>query len=183
MTRHRSRWKRRSAIACLLAALAFGSVFWAYGGMLAAPTWESVQETIERDFPDVDHTSTGQLAAWLEAGEDVLLIDCRGAREVAVSRIPEALHLTSRPQVEQHLAGRDRPPDRIVVYCSVGWRSSRLAGQLTDAGLSPVLNLQGSIFMWVNEGRPLVDPRDRPVAKVHPWMRSWGRQLLKPGTF
>lgn len=181
--RARPRWQRRCATACVLAALAVGGVFWAYGGMLAAPTWESVQQTVERDFPAVNHVSTAQLAAWLEAGDDILLIDCRAAREVEVSRIPGAVHLTSREEVRQYLAGRDRPPARIVAYCSVGWRSSRLADQLADLGPIPLHNLQGSIFTWVNEGRPLVDSRGQPVAKVHPWMRSWGRQLLNPGTY
>lgn len=40
------------------------------------------------------------------------------------------------------------------------------------------MNLEGSIFAWANEGRPLVD--DKGLAtKVHPYDAKWG-ELLKP---
>jgi hypothetical protein len=46
------------------------------------------------------------------------------------------------------------------------------------AGLTNVFNLEGSIFQWVNDGRPLVDSNG-PATKVHPYGHRW-RVLLKP---
>jgi hypothetical protein len=41
-----------------------------------------------------------------------------------------------------------------------------------------VYNLDGSIFQWANEGRPLYSGTNR-VASVHPYDREWGRFLKK----
>jgi hypothetical protein len=41
-----------------------------------------------------------------------------------------------------------------------------------------VFNLQGSIFKWANEGRPLI-ANDRAVHVVHPYNERWG-VLLNP---
>ena len=58
------------------------------------------------------------------------------------------------------------------------YRSSRLAERLRQAGCTNVFNLDGSIFQWANEGRPL--ERDgRPVNEVHPYNKTFG-QLLRP---
>ncbi|HEY2615439.1 MAG TPA: hypothetical protein VGI42_06990 [Chthoniobacterales bacterium] len=44
------------------------------------------------------------------------------------------------------------------------------------AGFSHTQNLEGSIFQWANEHRPLV--RDgTPVTVVHPYNSFWGRLL------
>jgi rhodanese-related sulfurtransferase len=75
------------------------------------------------------------------------------------------------------LHGRDRR-EPVVVYCSVGWRSSEVAEALQRSGYRDVRNLKGGIFTWANEGRPLY--RDgRRVFVVHPFDRGWGR-LLTP---
>jgi len=65
------------------------------------------------------------------------------------------------------------------VYCSVGYRSSKFAERLQAAGLIEVMNLEGSIFAWANEDRPL-QKDGQPVAQVHPYSRKYA-QMLKPG--
>lgn len=71
-------------------------------------------------------------------------------------------------------------PERVVVYCSVGYRSSRFASRLMQEGVQlpdgGLYNLEGSIFKWANEGRPLVC-NDRPVQEVHPYSWAWGKLL------
>ena len=42
-----------------------------------------------------------------------------------------------------------------------------------------VSNLEGSIFRWSGEGRPLVDPKGKSTRLVHPYNPYWGR-LLDP---
>ena len=65
-----------------------------------------------------------------------------------------------------------------MVYCSVGYRSSILAEKLQDLGFTRVYNLEGSIFKWANEGRPLAQDQT-PVQKVHPYNTDWGKLLEK----
>jgi len=58
----------------------------------------------------------------------------------------------------------------------VGYRSSILARKLQTLGFKEVHNLEGSIFKWANEGRPLVQGQTT-VHKVHPYNAHWGRLL------
>ena len=65
-----------------------------------------------------------------------------------------------------------------MVYCSVGYRSARIADRLQQAGCDRVYNLEGSIFKWANEKRPLYQS-DRPTTIVHPYNPLWGQLLNK----
>jgi hypothetical protein len=65
-----------------------------------------------------------------------------------------------------------------VIHCTCGEldRSAELATRLRAAGFTHVRNLDGSIFRWANEHRPIV--RDgAPASRVHPYNKSWGRLL------
>ena len=55
----------------------------------------------------------------------------------------------------------------MVAYCSVGYRSAGLTDELGQRGYTRVCNLEGSLFQWANEGRPLVNADGR-VNVVHP---------------
>jgi 3-mercaptopyruvate sulfurtransferase SseA len=66
----------------------------------------------------------------------------------------------------------------IVAYCAVGYRSSGFAQRLEKLGYSDVQNLEGSIFKWANEGRPLACG-EAPADTVHPYSNYWKR-LVKP---
>jgi hypothetical protein len=67
---------------------------------------------------------------------------------------------------------------RIVTYCSVGYRSAALALRLHAAGYRYVENLEGSIFEWANENRPLVHD-GKPTDRVHPYNAVWEMLLDK----
>lgn len=97
----------------------------------------------------------------------------RARAEYEVSHLKDA-----RPDLESALRAldgraRDAP---IVVYCSVGVRSSALAEKLIRAGYRNVSNLGGSIFEWANLGYPLVRG-GAPTTRVHPYDANWGRLL------
>ena len=72
--------------------------------------------------------------------------------------------------------------ESIICYCSVGYRSSFLADRINRAegdalgrrDLPPALNVEGSIFQWANEGRPMVDSRGEQTFKMHPFNRVFG---------
>ncbi len=141
----------------------------------------SIEALIAEDFPDVPHLSPAALAERMRSpGTDLLIIDCRQPHEYAVSHLPGAINLTSRAEVLRHLEASGRTPDEIAVYCSVGYRSSRLARALRKEGLEPVANLRGSIFAWANQDRPLEKPDGSRADTVHPYNTYWAK-LLKPG--
>jgi rhodanese-related sulfurtransferase len=68
---------------------------------------------------------------------------------------------------------------KIVVYCSVGYRSEKIGEKLIKNGFTDVSNLYGGIFEWVNEGKPIVDALNAPTQKVHAYGPAWGIWLKK----
>ncbi len=141
-------------------------------------SWSTVISEVRTRFPDVEQMSTNELARSLEEpgnGKPVL-IDVRTPQEYAVSHLKGAVRAQTVQEVESLVHGDKDVP--LVLYCSVGYRSSQLASALMEAGFRHVRNLEGSIFKWANEGRPVY--RDgKAVHAVHPYDEDWGR-LLDP---
>lgn len=156
----------------LLAAL-----LWTPAGCRPAADLSAVREEVRQAYPDVPAISTADLAARLNSPSPPLLLDTRTRAEFDLSHLPGAVwadedgRAAADPLAE---APRRRP---IVVYCSVGHRSGAVARRLREEGFSDVRNLDGSIFLWSRERRPLVDAAGRPTNSVHPYNRRWGRLL------
>ncbi len=140
-------------------------------------TWAEVISDIRDKYPDVRQLRTDELYSWLTGSESepIILIDARGIEEFRVSHITGARNIPHDKDLLKHLIDI-KPDSPIVVYCSVGYRSSILAGKLQDMGFTRVYNLEGSIFKWANEGRPLVQDKVT-VRKVHPYNAHWGNLL------
>ena len=152
------------------------SVLVLVAGCAASIDADQVDTDVRERFPQVEHLGTAELAEWLEEpGDAPVLLDVRAEAEYDVSHLAGARRAEDLEQAEVALAGAawDTP---IVVYCSVGVRSARLADELQRAGYSRVMNLEGSIFRWANEGRPLVADTG-PTRVVHPYDDRWGQLL------
>jgi rhodanese-related sulfurtransferase len=67
----------------------------------------------------------------------------------------------------------------IVVYCSVGYRSEKIAEKLIKAGFTNVQNLYGGIFEWKNQDKSVVNTSGQPTDKVHAYNKTWGIWLKK----
>jgi rhodanese-related sulfurtransferase len=148
-------------------------------GPSVPPDLPGAEREIRAKFPGVKQLGTEDLAAWQADARRPrpVLVDVRTAEEYRVSRLAGAKNAPLGTKPEEALAGipKDAP---VVAYCSVGYRSSQFAQEAQKAGWTNVVNLEGSIFAWANEGRPLVDDRG-PATKVHPFDAQWGK-LLKP---
>ena len=106
---------------------------------------------------------------------DPRLIDARTAAEYRVSHLEGAQRAETAAQARQVLA--QVPQDHaIIVYCSVGYRSSAHARELMRSGYTQVANLEGSIFEWANKNFPVYRGAEA-VSVVHPYDASWGRLL------
>ena len=89
-----------------------------------------------------------------QAGEDLVLLDVREPRELAVASVPGALHIPMA-QVPARLAEIDR--DRhVVVICHSGGRSQAVVGFLKHQGYEQVSNLAGGITRWSREIDPSI---------------------------
>ncbi|MFB6248412.1 MAG: rhodanese-like domain-containing protein [Salinibacter sp.] len=144
-------------------------------GCTDAQTWRAVDRMIQSSFPKVPTLTTDSLAERLADSSRTVLLDARAPEEYAVSHLRGARRVdpaaTQFPMLDT--LPRDTP---IVVYCSVGYRSARVAARLRARGFGNVANLKGSIFRWANEGRPVVRG-DSVVRAVHPYDDTWGRLL------
>lgn len=139
--------------------------------------WFVLKSSLRANFPNVRWISTEELARDLANREQrpPLLLDVRTEAEWDVSHLPNARRVEPGASADVAAGGvaHDMP---IVTYCAVGYRSGALANRLRSAGFTNVRNLEGSIFTWANEHRPLV--RDTETARlVHPFSAWWGRLL------
>jgi rhodanese-related sulfurtransferase len=159
-------------------SIALGALVWL---ILCAPAFgrglEAMKFFVRLRFWEVPGISTKDLARWLkdDSRPKPFLVDVRTPAEYAVSHLPGAHRID--PAVPTFQTLDQLPLDRpIVTYCSVGYRSAELAQRLIAAGRRNIYNMEGSIFQWANEGRPL--ERDgKPVDTVHPYNDNWGIML------
>jgi rhodanese-related sulfurtransferase len=140
-----------------------------------AVTWDAVFSWIQHDWPEVPQISTDELARRIATRNEVtapFLIDVRTREEYQVSHLPGAVWAGTPSKIAAALRTiQDQQP--VVLYCSVGIRSSKVATNLIRSGRANVFNLKGSIFKWANEGRPVVAD-DHAVQVVHPYNERWG---------
>ncbi len=135
---------------------------------------ERIKEITRLTFPNVAQVSTQFLARLMNDKTPPFLIDVRSAKEYAVSHLRGAVNLRTAQEIKTFL--KDRQECKAVLYCSVGFRSSRLVNVLFGKSICDLENLEGSIFQWANEGRPVYRGPIQ-VRAVHPYGRRWAGLL------
>ncbi|MFZ5630327.1 MAG: rhodanese-like domain-containing protein [Spirochaetota bacterium] len=162
------RWNPVAIILCLVMTVHIGVPVHAqsdrfFDAMLSSLLRHSVRELRARDSQPL---------------EKYVLLDAREREEFDVSHLSRARWIGYKDFALQRLNGiSKRTP--IVVYCSVGYRSEKIAERLQAAGYLHVYNLVGGIFEWANHEKPLVDNNGKPTRAVHPYDEVWGRWLKK----
>ena len=161
-------------------------MLWASNPLLADDALSAVESMVELRYP-VTAVKAEELDRQLATDQDALLLfDVREPEEFAVSHLPGGIRLD--PGISSadftELYGPQVAGRRVVFYCSVGMRSSRLAEALTPAleklGAQSVANLRGGIFRWQGEGGPLQNAAG-PTRYVHPYDRRWGQLIPNDG--
>ena len=136
-------------------------------------TWTAL---ISARYPDVIWVDSETLSDWMDdsSSRELVLLDVRAPDEQRVSHLKNALHLDSKnPDIDALTIPASAT---VVVYCSIGYRSAAVIDQLEQAGIENIYNLEGGLFGWANQGRPIYRGTDR-VHEVHPFNRAWGLLL------
>lgn len=110
--------------------------------------------------------------------DNIILLDARSPKEYAVSHIKGAMFVDYEGFEMDALKNIDKN-DTIVIYCSVGYRSEKVAEKMWEAGYKNVHNLYGGIFEWVNQDFPVVDANAEKTVFVHAYSKLWGVWLQK----
>src|SRR5687768_4079204 len=103
----------------------------------------------------MDEITATELKQRLDKGDDIQLIDVREDHEVAIARIPNAVHIPLA-QVLNRMNEID-PNRETVVHCKMGGRSARAIDALQRSGFEgKLVNLKDGIIGWSNEVDPSV---------------------------
>ena len=127
---------------------------------------------------DVPEITVQQADSIRKANPNVVFIDTREKREYEVSHLKDAVwvgyddfELARVKEIDENT--------KIIAYCSVGARSEDVTRKLIKAGYSDVSNMYGSIFEWVNVGKPIYNLEGEETMKVHAFSKKWGVFLKK----
>lgn len=108
----------------------------------------------------------------------ILYLDARELDEFNVSHIQNAKHIGYKKFSIENLNGINKNK-KIVVYCSVGYRSEKIVARLNKNGFSNCYNLFGGIFEWVNENHDVYNEQNVKTQKVHVYSAKWSVWLNK----
>jgi len=104
---------------------------------------------VKRPASDPTALSARELAERLLRGDDVVLVDVREPHELAISRLPHALHVPLR---EVPVRAAELPRERtLVLMCHKGSRSAKALEILRGRGFTRLFNLTGGIDAWSRE--------------------------------
>jgi rhodanese-related sulfurtransferase len=118
---------------------------------------------------------------WIKAADlkaalqdsNLILVDVRQPAEREVSMLPHALDTYQFADGYRHGIP---PGSRIVLYCTIGYRSGKYAEQLAAMGVKAEV-LEGGILMWSFVGGPLVARKSKtewePTKRIHVYDAEW----------
>lgn len=144
---------------------------WVCSAQVKSAAYRSMlKNLLSHTVPEITVDSARQVS-------NAVFLDAREPKEFEVSHLQNAKYvgydhfsMANLPAVP-----KDTP---VIVYCSVGYRSEKVAEKLIAAGYTNVSNMYGGIFEWVNEGQSVYN-KDGATPKVHAYNRTWGVWLKK----
>ena len=126
----------------------------------------------------LSHTVPERSVSEIADDTNIVWLDARELNEYQVSQIENAQWVGYNDFSLSRVENINKD-DEVIVYCSVGYRSEKVAEKLMKAGYSNVSNLYGGIFEWKNQGNQVVDSTSTTTEKVHAYDRMWGIWLKK----
>ncbi|MEJ2113086.1 MAG: rhodanese-like domain-containing protein [Flavobacteriaceae bacterium] len=138
---------------------------------------ESLSELLQKyNSHSVPYISVQELAM---PKTKAVIIDAREVEEYNVSHIKNAFSVGydsfDLKKVIENIKDKNQ---LIVVYCSLGIRSEKIAVQIKNSGYTNVYNLYGGIFEWKNVGFPIYN-KEGETNKIHGFSKEWSVWLKK----
>lgn len=112
-----------------------------------------------------------------QSNDRIVFLDAREIKEYEVSHLKGARWVGYNDFNISEMEGLPEKT-KIVVYCSVGYRSEKIAEKLIAVGFTDVNNLYGGIFEWKNQNNPVYKDQVE-TDEVHAYSKMWGRWLKK----
>ena len=107
-----------------------------------------------RGRPGLDDQRQGPDPPWLDAGDNIFLVDVREPNEYEIVSIPGAT-LIPKGEFVSGAALEKLPQDkRIVLHCKSGARSAEALAIVKNAGFTDAVHVGGGVLAWVGQ----VDP-------------------------
>ena len=107
------------------------------------------------------------------------IFDARELNEYLVSHLPGAVYI-GFTDFKKDIFNKINKDEKIVLYCSVGFRSEKIGEKLQGMGFKNVFNLYGSIFEWANKGYPVENFSDKNIKEVHTYNEKWSEWVTNP---
>lgn len=164
----------RRFISYLFTILSLGASVTLAEAQETAPEYQKKLNSLYRYSVPVIQPS--DLSLMIADGEEVIILDTRTTKEYKVSHLPNARFVDFDKFSKKDVNALDKS-QKVVVYCTVGYRSERIGEKLQKLGFSDVSNLYGGILEWKNQGNEVVDPKGRETQEVHTYSKSWGKWL------
>lgn len=151
-------------------------------GQLSVVAQTNVQTAVEKqlDFNEKINRMLSFSVPFITVGEldrdqdDYYILDSREEEEYKVGHIKDARCIGYDDFDMEELEGVDKDA-KIAVYCSIGYRSEKITEKLRKAGYKNAVNVYGSIFQWVNDGKPIYNEAGQQVKEVHTYNRKWSK--------
>ena len=130
------------------------------------------QKELKLKFPDLHELSNHALHGLThDERTDLLPADIRTPQERNVSTISGAIY----HEFFEHNSASSLSK-KIIVYCTIGYRSGYDAAELRQKGLD-AYNLIEGILKWAHVDGLLVGPQELTTSQVHVFSRSWNFAL------
>lgn len=101
-----------------------------------------------------------------------IFLDARPKNEFEVGHIQDAIRVGYEDFSIKSVKKIDKEQP-IIVYCSVGYRSEKVAEKLKAKGFKNVHNLYGGLFEWANQDAP-VYVQNKQTDSIHAYNKIWG---------
>jgi sodium/bile acid cotransporter 7 len=126
---------------------------------------ETMYRDYKKDFADVADIAPAAAMELLK-NSPVVFVDVRAEKEQEVSMLPGAI-------IEQEFLDHpERYRDKVIIgYCTISYRSGKLAEKLKAQGIT-LLNLKGGLLAWVHAGGKVYD-KNGETQRIHVYSTKW----------
>ena len=119
----------------------------------------------KRAFPTAPDITVENFLQW-QNQDSIILVDVRSRKERRVSMIPNAISQKAFDKNRARFKQR-----KIIVYCTIGYRSGEQVVKLRKKGLD-AYNLIGGVLAWAHAGQFFAAP-DGDSLRFHVYGKKW----------